>query len=259
MSAPAILTTQEEARLAALIQAGRRASGQTTAKARLAVRAGKQAEDAYITGNLRLVYSLAHKFQRMAPVDLDDLIQEGTLGLMHALRKFDWGRGTKFSTYAAPWIMKYIKAAIANQRRLIRVPLEVDQQIARVGRVRELLSIDLGRLPTDAEVAAELGITVQRVQELEHYNEPMLSLSEPSSGVDVPANVEDDDEPSPAPDVTYLLDRLSSHEREVIEMRYGLGEQTPQDRDEMAAVLHIGTEAIRRREWMAMKKMRAAA
>ncbi len=184
----ALLTKDDEARLAQAIEAGREArlelaAGRTLTAARKRelrrhVRNGDDAAETFVKANLRLVVSIAKKYQA-AELPLLDLVQEGNLGLMHAVEKFDWRKGFKFSTYATWWIRQAITRGIANTGRTVRLPVHAGDLLTRVTKARGRLEGQLGRRPTVAELAVDLELEEEKVTEiLRHAAEP-LSLSEP--------------------------------------------------------------------------------
>jgi RNA polymerase sigma factor (sigma-70 family) len=170
-----LLTKDDEARLAQLIEAGlaaRRQLEDTDSDAdrrrelEHCVRSGEQAAGDFVNANLRLVVSIASRYQASG-LPLLDLIQEGNLGLIHAVEKFDWHKGFKFSTYATWWIRQAIQRGIANSRRSIRLPVHAEDRLRNVQRTRDFLEGDLGRPPTVAEIAAETGLSLDEVTEIQ--------------------------------------------------------------------------------------------
>src|SRR6202048_1114923 len=175
-----LLTKTDEELLARTIESGRLADVELGCGAKLtvgrkrelrrAVRDGEQATQTFINTNLRLVVSIANRYKASA-LPLLDLVQEGNLGLIHAVEKFDWRKGFKFSTYATWWIRQAIGRAIDNTGRTIRLPGHVGDQVRKVKRAQASLEARLGRLPTDAEVAAECELTEQAVADLLRYDD----------------------------------------------------------------------------------------
>ena len=183
-----LLTKDDETRLAQAIEAGRDArtefatsEGITPAhkrELRRLTRDGDQAAETFVSANLRLVVSIAKRYQA-AELQLLDLVQEGNLGLIHAVEKFDWRRGFKFSTYASWWIRQAITRGIANTSRTIRLPLDASDLLTRLAEARGRLEGQVGRRPTVAELAADLEISEVRVTEILRHTGPPLSLSQP--------------------------------------------------------------------------------
>jgi RNA polymerase sigma factor (sigma-70 family) len=273
----ALLTKADEVRLAQAVEAGREARielaqvGQLTPsrerELRRLVRQGEAATETFVKANLRLVVSIAKRYQA-AEVPLLDLVQEGNLGLIHAVEKFDWRRGFKFSTYATWWIRQAITRGIANTGRTVRLPLHAAELLATVTRARGRLEGTLGRRPTIAEVAADLGLEEHRVTEiLRHAAEPR-SLSEPlgSEGdTEFGDMVEDHSAVSPfdaaaasllSGEVAKLLIVLDERERAILQLRFGLDRGEPRTLDEVGAQFQLTRERIRQIEARAMSKLR---
>ena len=273
-----LLTKADEARLGQLVQAGQEAKAAlasdaplTTAERRRhqrAVRAGDEAADTFAKANLRLVVSVASKYQ-WSGLPLLDLIQEGNLGLIHAVEKFDWRKGFKFSTYATWWIRQAIGRAIDNAGRTIRLPGHVGDQIRKVKRAQSSLEARFGRLPTEVEVAAECGITAQAVIDLLRYDDEPISLAGrvgESGDTEFGDLIADKSAESPfdtvarsmlAEDIERLLGVLAESERRVLWLRYGLDRGEPRTLDEVGAVLDLSGERIRKIERNALRKLRA--
>jgi RNA polymerase sigma factor (sigma-70 family) len=273
----ALLTKDDEVRLAQAIEQGEAAADElarsTDLRAarrrelRRLVRHGQQAEQTFVQSNLRLVVSIAKKYQASG-LPLLDLIQEGNLGLMHAVEKFDWRKGFKFSTYATWWIRQAITRGIANTGRTIRLPVHAGDTLARLQKARSRLEVQLGRVPTVAEIAAETELTEERVTEALCCAGEPLSLSEPlreDGDAELGDVVEDHGASSPfevaavaiLPDeVGRLLAPLDPREREILTLRFGLDRGEPRTLEEVGAHFHLTRERIRQIEARAMSKLR---
>jgi RNA polymerase sigma factor (sigma-70 family) len=274
----ALLSKDEEIRLAQAIEAARHAADAlrdgtdlVTASERQtlrrALRHGAEARDAFVLGNLRLVVSIARGYQGLG-LGLLDLIQEGNLGLMHAVEKFDWRKGFKFSTYATWWIRQAITRGIANTGRTIRLPIHASHRLMMLRRARGDLEAELGRSATGAELAAEVGLDEARVLVLApHLAEPR-SLSEPlnDESVTVLGEVVPDESQTPPIDVAIiaslprdvarLLSGLDEREQWVISLRFGLDRGEPRTLQEVGEKFHLTRERIRQIEAKAMTKLR---
>ena len=247
-----LLTATEERRLALRVE-----RGDLAAKQRM------------IEANLRLVVHLARAYQRADHgLSLPDLVQEGTFGLVRAVEKFDPRLGHRFSTYATIWIRQSISRSITNKGRPIRLPASVDQRLQALRRAERDLAAELGRDPTSAEAAAELGWAEAEVRDLRLTDRRVVSLSQPldSSGDGELGDLLPDDAPSPfeqvqasllGDEVRELLAQLHPRERALLELRYGLNGTEPVTRSEAARRLGIRRRDAVRLEDLALRRLRA--
>ena len=272
-----LLSKDDEIRLARRIENGRHAdrqleSGFSADSARVRElkrlsRDGRAATEEFIKANLRLVVSVAKKYQSV-DMPLLDLIQEGNLGLMHAVEKFDWRKGFKFSTYATWWIRQSIGRGIDNSARTVRLPVHAGDQIRRVLRVKAQIEGETGRPPTSFELAEHLQIPEKEVSSLlRHVLEP-VSLATPvgSDGeTELGDVVADVTAPSPfevvagallGGEIDKLLSRLGDRERQILRLRYGLDRGEPRTLEEVGAALNLTRERIRQIERSALAKLR---
>ncbi len=228
-----------------------------------------EARDQIIEANLRLVLSIASQFAQKSIVPLEDLVQEGCLGLIRAVDKFDWRRGNRFSTYAFWWIRQYIVRAIAEHTRFIHLPFHLVETLAQFVATAQRLAQELGRQPSNQEIAGALEMPVERVEELTVLLSPPLSLDTP---VDQEEElVLEDIVPDPnavSPEDAYfkayareqikavLAEALTEREWEVIRLRYGLLDGKIYTLDEIGKMLKISGEAVRHIEQRALAKLR---
>jgi len=272
-----LLTKEDEFHLARLIQEGREAKEalelagprQTARRRQLLKTAqrGDKANEQFINSNLRLVVSIAKRYQS-SELPLLDLVQEGNLGLIHAVSKFDWQKGFKFSTYATWWIKQAISRGIDNTGRTIRLPVHAGDQVRRLLRVKRQLEGQTGQSPTFAELAHALNMSEAQVVELlQHGSEPVSLDSRvgPDGESELGDIVADVSSPSPfdvvsgamlSGEVTKLLSVLDEREREILRLRYGFDRGDPRTLEEVGAALHLTRERIRQIERSALSKLR---
>ncbi|MGC8627802.1 MAG: sigma-70 family RNA polymerase sigma factor [Acidimicrobiales bacterium] len=273
-----LLTKADEMRLGQAIQAAQTASEELAAggeeltpqrkrELRKIIAAGERATQHFINSNLRLVVSVARKYQ-WSGLPLSDLIQEGNLGLIHAVEKFDWRKGFKFSTYATWWIRQSIGRAIENTAHTVRIPAHVGDEIRRARRVQSELEAKYGRPPTLAELAEALETDESALAELLHYDSDPVSL-DAAVGEDGDTSLGDlvvnRSAESPfevvaqgmlGDHINQFLGRLSEDERRVLSLRYGLDRGEPRTQGEVGELLDLTAERVRRIERDALIKLR---
>ncbi len=275
----ALLNAEEEVELAKRIEAGLyaaerlrktaedKSASQMNRDLRWIVRDGERAKNHLLEANLRLVVSLAKRYTGRGMAFLD-LIQEGNLGLIRAVEKFDYTKGYKFSTYATWWIRQAITRAMADQARTIRIPVHMVEVINKLGRIQRELLQDLGREPTPEELAKEMDITPEKVLEIQQYAREPISLDQTigDEGDSQLGDFIEDSEAVVAVDAvsfTLLQDQLQSvlatlSEREagVVRLRFGLTDGQPRTLDEIGQVYGVTRERIRQIESKTMSKLR---
>ena len=272
-----LLTKEDEVSLARRIERAREAEvelshGLPSSPARVGElrrirRDGQDATEQFIKSNLRLVVSVAKKYQS-PEMPLLDLIQEGNLGLIHAVDKFDWRKGFKFSTYATWWIRQAIGRGIDNTARTVRLPVHAGAQVRRVLRAKAQMEGETGRSPTSFELAEQLQIPEREVASLMRHVLDPVSLATPV-GSDGEAELGDvvADTTAPSPfdlvagqmlggEIDKLLLRLGEREREILRLRYGLDRGEPRTLEEVGEALNLTRERIRQIERGALAKLR---
>ena len=273
----ALLNAEQEVELAKRIEAGLFAEEKLNAGEKMEMQLkrelwwiaqdGKKAKNHLLEANLRLVVSLAKRYTGRGMLFLD-LIQEGNLGLIRAVEKFDYTKGYKFSTYATWWIRQAITRAMADQARTIRIPVHMVEVINKLARVQRQMLQDLGREPTPEELAKELDMTPEKVVEVQKYGREPISLHTPL-GEDGDSEfgdlIEDSEAVVPADAVSFtllqeqlhsVLDTLSEREAGVVSMRFGLTDGQPKTLDEIGKVYGVTRERIRQIESKTMSKLR---
>jgi RNA polymerase nonessential primary-like sigma factor len=245
-----LLTPAEEQDLARRVQAG-----------------DPEAERKLVEANLRLVVKIARRYLRRG-LSLLDLIEEGNVGLLHAARKFQPNRGTRFSTYATWWIRQAVVRALANQARTIRLPVHVEALLAQYHRHRNVLTQRLGRPPTVEEVAAEMDRPAAEVEQLEGLRQHPVSLDKPNPGDGKGSLIDTVADPNAQPgaglaamlraraDLASVLQDLPDRERTVVTLRFGLGGEEPMTLERIGSRLGLTRERVRQIEGGALERLR---
>jgi RNA polymerase primary sigma factor len=227
------------------------------------------ARDALILANLRLVVHIAKKYLNHG-ISFMDLIQEGNIGLMKAVEKFEYERGNKFSTYAYWWIKQAIERAIADKARVIRIPVHVNEKIKKISRISKELAETLGRKPTPAEIARKLRMPISKVEEILGVVPEPQALEDMSSDDDSPGLLRFVADPNAPCPLERTVDRelrekvegtlkvLTEREEEIIRLRFGIGREMPYTLEEIGRVMGLSRERVRQIEATALKKIQVA-
>ncbi len=271
-----LLTAEQEVELAQLIESGEDAAERLEERdykgkkqeieLRRMERKGREAKDAFLTANLRLVVANARRYANTSGIDFLDLIQEGNLGLIRAVEKFDWRKGFKFSTYATWWIRQAITRAIADKSRTVRIPVHLHDTLAAVRAAQASLKAELGREPRPEEIAEEAGVTVDKV-ELALGVADTVSLEQPigEDGAQLGDFIEDEDAADPvilteemdvANSLRKSIERLPDREGRILALRYGFYDGVPRTLEEIGDEFNLTRERIRQLEKLALCRLR---
>jgi RNA polymerase primary sigma factor len=271
-----LLTAEMEVEFAQKIEAGQDAAERLENKdyktkkdeldLRRQARQGRNAKDAFLTANLRLVVANARRYANTSGIDFLDLIQEGNLGLIRAVEKFDWRKGFKFSTYATWWIRQAITRAIADKSRTVRIPVHLHDTLAAVRAAQASLKAELGRDPKPDEIAEEAGVTVDKV-ELALGVADTVSLEQPvgEDGAQLGDFIEDDEAVDPvrvteemdiANSLRKSIERLPEREGRILGLRYGFLDGVPRTLEEIGEEFNLTRERIRQLEKLALCRLR---
>jgi RNA polymerase sigma factor (sigma-70 family) len=268
-----LLTAEDEVRLAKAIETGRKADialenetdPSKRRQLRQLVRAGEEARQTFIRANLRLVVSIAKRYSR-ARLPFLDLVQEGNLGLIRAVEKFEYRKGFKFSTYATWWIRQAITRAIADKSRTVRIPVHLHDTLAAVRAAQASLKAELGRDPRPEEIAEEAGVTADKV-ELALSVADTVSLEQPigEDGAQLGDFIEDEDAADPvqmteemdvANSLRVSIERLPEREGRILALRYGFYDGVPRTLEEIGDEFNLTRERIRQLEKLALCRLR---
>ena len=271
-----LLTAEMEVEFAQKIEAGQDAAEKLENKdykskkeeldLRRQARQGRNAKDAFLTANLRLVVANARRYANTSGIDFLDLIQEGNLGLIRAVEKFDWRKGFKFSTYATWWIRQALTRAIADKSRTVRIPVHLHDTLAAVRAAQASLKAELGRDPKPDEIAEEAGVTVDQV-ELALGVADTVSLEQPvgEDGAQLGDFIEDDDAVDPvrvteemdiANSLRKSIERLPDREGRILGLRYGFLDGVPRTLEEIGEEFNLRRERIRQLEKLTLCRLR---
>ena len=271
-----LLDAQQEVELAQLMEAGRQAEHKLemgeheTPREKRSLekqkRRGAAAKNQFVQANLRLVVHNARRYQGVRGIDFLDLVQEGNLGLIRAVEKFDWRKGFKFSTYATWWIKQAITRAIADKSRTVRIPAHLHDTLAKVRLAQGILKGKLGRLPNPEEISRETGIRIDHVEQALVLSDT-VSLEEPvgEDGAQRGDFIEDGDadDPEAIAEATSVaiamrnsIKKLPDRERKIMELRYGLEDGIPKGLDEIGSHFQLTRERIRQLEKLALCRLR---
>ena len=271
-----LLTAEKEVDYAQKIEAGQDAMEKMEAGSfkgkteevvlRRRIRHGREAKDAFLTANLRLVVANARRYANTSGIDFLDLIQEGNLGLIRAVEKFDWRKGFKFSTYATWWIRQAITRAIADKSRTVRIPVHLHDTLAAVRAAQASLKAELGREPRPEEIAEEAGVNVDKV-ELALGVADTVSLEQPvgEDGAQLGDFIEDEDAVDPvrvteeldiANSLRKSIERLPEREGRILALRYGFYDGVPRTLEEIGEEFNLTRERIRQLEKLALCRLR---